>query len=305
MNRFGTTHLMLRVALMGTALAIVASVVYEYLARDCWLTSISAYWYTDARAVFAGGLVALGISLVVYAGGTWTENLLLNLAGMLAPIVAFAPTRVARGHDVDCLGFKPNYDMAATDNGLTVYFICLIGGVVVAAVASSGQRQRLKDLTPTQRRAGRMGIGIGVAIPLGILAWRLADPDFAIHVHFPAAVVMFVFLTGVVALRIDSVSAWSRAWDLYRDDPLRDAVNDVRTANYSLAYGAVAVGMASALGLAGLSVWFGWWQFTVVVAEFALLILFLTFWLLQTLQLRGVLRTGEKATPETSGRSLA
>lgn len=305
MNRVGGTHLMLRIALMGTAAAIVISVAFEIERRRCSLTSISAFWYTDARAVFAGGLVALGVCLVAYAGGTWTENLLLNLAGILAPVVAFAPTRVAKSKDLECLGFVPTYDKLATDNGLFVYFVCLLGGVVVAAATSRSLRGRLGNLSPTQKRASKIGLMFGAAIPVAMLIWRFLDSEFALHVHFPAAVLMFVFLAGVVALRIDKLSAWSAKWDPYRDDDLRRGVGDARTFPYSPTYALLAGVMLGALVVAPISIKLELWAYTVIVAEFVLLVAFLIFWLLQTIQLRGFRSDGEEAQADSDVRTLA
>lgn len=54
--------------------------------------SISAFYYTPARGLFVGVVVAIGVALMAYRGYTRGENLLLNGAGALAIVVALVPT---------------------------------------------------------------------------------------------------------------------------------------------------------------------------------------------------------------------
>lgn len=307
MRRVVATHMMIRVALTGVALAIAASVVVEIMDSTCTLTSISAYFYTDARGIFAGGLIAISICLVAYSGGTWTENLLLNLAGVLAPIVALAPTQVGRERDQDCLGDRAPlvYDSEATTHGLWVYFGVLAAGVVVTFFASRAMRRGIlvgrkqsaaevdgsPTLSPTQRKAWRVGIAVAFGVPGALLAWWLVDDKFPQHAHFPSAATMFVFLAFVAASRTERGSRITLKWDLYRDtSTLPSALAQRRTFHYGRLYGSVAIGMLATLALAGGNILLeekaNGWDFGVIAAEFALLGLFLVFWLAQTIQMR-------------------
>ena len=56
------------------------------------VTSLSAFYYTPARGLFVGTLVAIGVALVAYRGYTRGENRLLNAAGTLAMVAAPRPT---------------------------------------------------------------------------------------------------------------------------------------------------------------------------------------------------------------------
>ena len=69
-----------------------AALIIERARATCWQTSISAYYFTAAHAVFIGAICAIGTLLIVYKGSTDTEDVLLNLAGILAFVVAFVPT---------------------------------------------------------------------------------------------------------------------------------------------------------------------------------------------------------------------
>src|SRR5437763_14996232 len=69
------------------------SVLYEHrqTGTGCWQESISAYYYTPVQGVVVGALVTVGICLVVLKGNTDWEDILLNFAGVSAPVVAFVP----------------------------------------------------------------------------------------------------------------------------------------------------------------------------------------------------------------------
>ncbi len=157
------THVTLRVALAGVALAILAAFVVDRTQRSCWLTSLSASWYTDARPVFVGGLVAIGVALVAYSGSTWTENLLLDLAGVLAPVVAFAPTRSTCRRTPRAWACPSGVvrHVSAADLALLVYLGALVLGTGATFLASAAVRAELAPCVPpapgAEGRAGARG----------------------------------------------------------------------------------------------------------------------------------------------------
>ena len=83
----------LRLVMVGLVVLLAASVLIELQQTGfgCWRTSISSYYWTPVRGVFVGALVAIGTCLIVLKGNTPVEDVLLNVAGALAPIVAFVP----------------------------------------------------------------------------------------------------------------------------------------------------------------------------------------------------------------------
>src|SRR3954451_18005677 len=88
------TYLYLRVGLVALAVFLGASLVIELAFGETdWLGSISAYYYTPVRSVFVGTLCAMGVCLIAIKGRDRPrEDLMLNLAGMCAPVVALCPT---------------------------------------------------------------------------------------------------------------------------------------------------------------------------------------------------------------------
>ena len=89
-----TTYRLLRIAMLVLVIMLATAVIYQIFRPepDCWLGSISAYYYTSARAVFVVALCAIGACLVAYRGNTPSEDLALNVSGFLAFVVAFIPT---------------------------------------------------------------------------------------------------------------------------------------------------------------------------------------------------------------------
>src|SRR3954454_17073222 len=81
----------LRLSIVVVVAALMASVLLEVVHAGCWQESISAYYYTPTHSVFVGGLVAIGVALIAVKGSTDLEDALLNISGVLAPIVAFVP----------------------------------------------------------------------------------------------------------------------------------------------------------------------------------------------------------------------
>src|SRR5262249_55555658 len=92
-----STYRYLRLSIVVMVLALFVSVLIERFHVGCWQGSISAYYYTPAHAIFVGALVAIGVSLIAIKGSTDLEDVLLNVAGLLAPIVAFVPTTPPSG----------------------------------------------------------------------------------------------------------------------------------------------------------------------------------------------------------------
>ncbi|RKE59470.1 hypothetical protein BXY47_2554 [Dietzia kunjamensis] len=88
------TYFVLRMVIAGAAIGLpVALLVWVTLDPDFpMMDSLSSFYYTPARGLFVGTLVAIGVALVAYRGYTRGENWLLNAAGTLAIVVALFPT---------------------------------------------------------------------------------------------------------------------------------------------------------------------------------------------------------------------
>lgn len=64
------TYNYLRMAMIALVVTLGTSVIVEWWqgGKQCLQTSISAYYYTPAQAIFAGSLIAIGVCMVVIKG---------------------------------------------------------------------------------------------------------------------------------------------------------------------------------------------------------------------------------------------
>jgi hypothetical protein len=210
------TYRYLRIGIVAVVVLLAASIAYERLQVDCWQTSISAYYYTPVRAVFVGGLVAIGVALIVIKGSTTPEDIFLNLAGMLAPVVAFVPT----ANPGTCWSVRPiplpvqdgklaPWVEANIHNNITALLVAatigLLAAVVLAQLKGPGPVTALRT-TDLETQLGLLGAAVLLA--LGTAAFLFWD-GFATHAHYIAAITMFACLA--VATAANAREVWTSA----------------------------------------------------------------------------------------------
>ena len=285
-----STYRYLRLAMPLLVLVLATSVVLQIFAPepDCWQSSISAYYYTAARAVFVSTLCAVGTCMIVYQGNTDAEDIALNVSGFLAFVVAFVPTTV----DTTCRASNvplPEELAAAVRNNVTAL---LVGGGVV--VATAWLIRRLSPSTPTKGPLAKWPL-VATSVALGVgavifFSWPDAVLD---HGHYVAAVTLFV---GVVVV----------VWMNTRGYSKQDAEAAPPARRYSRLYTAVLVAMIGSFvvivgagqALDGFREWIFW-------VEAALIIEFAVFWVIQTVELwnvrdRGQLRPRQREALEAA-----
>jgi hypothetical protein len=246
----------LRLAMIALVIGLTTAVVYEVVrgGADCVQTSISAYYYTHAQAIFVGALVAIGVCLICLRGSTEIEDVLLNVAGMLAPLVAVVPTPNAG--DCASLPGVPQDPTPNIENNVTALLVMGLVAFVVLAVLSWRRRQ------PTPALVGYgLALALYVAAAVVFIAWR---DTFVDHAHNIAAGVMFSCII-LVAL----VNALS----------FRRKQNDPNARN-----------RYSAIGLAMLTVFVFYavgGKYHLLLAEIDAIGLFAIFWAIQTEELWG------------------
>ena len=151
----------LRLAIVVLVLSLMASVLIERFQVSCWQESISAYYYTPVHAIFVGALVAIGVSLIAIKGSTDVEDMLLNVAGVLAPIVAFVPTSTP-SPNCSSTAFAGVDAKAYIDNNVLAFAIG--GGIAIAiayVVARVMGKARIRKVDPPSV----VGLVFSVAAP--------------------------------------------------------------------------------------------------------------------------------------------
>jgi hypothetical protein len=287
------TYRYLRIAMVGTVALLAASIVVERSkAPSCWQTSISAYYYTPVRAIFVGAMLAVALALIAYKGkGPW-EDLGLNLAGMLATVVAVAPTT-----DVgNCYSLPPSPLPVNADGSLAPWVVAninnniyalLIAGVVglaisaiIAVIRRVSKRSNQRVTAPIEvERTTLIGLGL-IALVLASSWWLIQNwDDFYTRAHGWAAVGMFVFLIGAIVANV--LEHW---------DERRDKRNTVWTWIY--------VAVAALMVLGGILIWLTriFDDHTVFALEAYEIALFALYWIAQTAE-----NWSEKVETDRSG----
>ena len=199
------TYRYLRVGMVGAAVLLATSILIERAKVDCFQTSISAYYYTPVRAIFVGAMFVVGFALIVYKGRTWWEDTCLNFAGMLAPVVAVAPTM-----DVgDCWSVEPNpypvqdgspADWVVRNIDNNFYSLLIAGGIGLAVALAISLGARSRNRPPARSIVNGTTITLAITALALLFGWWLIEnwDDFYTRVHGYSAVAMFVFLIGAV-----------------------------------------------------------------------------------------------------------
>jgi hypothetical protein len=267
------TYQYLRIGMVGVVGLLVVSLAIEYLDAGCFQQSISAYYFTPVKAVFVGGLMAIGAALIFISGRTTAEDVALNVAGMFAPVVAIIPTTDVGVCWSSAPPARPIVDgelaewvVAGVRNNvpalLVMGVVALVALALIPVVTGKGS-----PIAALGRSDPSTKVGLAViAVVLLVGWWAYASWDgFFDHAHGYSAVAMFACLAVAVA---------ANAWQLRHD-----------RGRWFRAYLAIAVSMP----VAGLLVWAasiatGGWDHAVLVLETVEIGLFAAFWSLQTVR---------------------
>lgn len=260
------TYRYLRVSVLVLVLLLVTSLAIEMIWGDSpRLGSISAYYYTPVRAVLVGSLVALAPALIAIKGRPGWEDALLDLAGMLIPLVAFVPAPLRVGCAANVETCTPAEVQPGVRNNVSALLV--VGAVCLAFAWCSAQpRGRVITLA--------LVVATGVWLAFGL--WFVVSFDtFLVGAHYAAAIAFFVLISAV-------------AWINGRRAVERGNGRGMTPDGYARAYKAISLLMVLTIVvasvnygvtvLAGGTLWFA----TILVVEAVLLVLFAVFWALQT-----------------------
>ena len=189
------TYRYLRGGMPVMLVMLASALVIERARATCWQTSISAYYFTAVHAVFIGSICAIGTLLIVYKGSNDTEDVLLNLAGMLAFVVAFVPTT----RPVLLCGASALPVNAVSQQAVVANVWALVIALAVSRAASWWMYRR----TGTGR--GRSALGTAAVwvqravLAVGLVTLIAAQHWFVGNAHGIAAATMFgAFIVTVV-----------------------------------------------------------------------------------------------------------
>ncbi len=258
----------LRVALAALVLLLLVAVVLEWWSdQRCLQPSISDYYFTPVGPVLIAVLVATGACLVALKGNTAGEDVLKNLAGLLAPAVAFIPTPAAGRCGVSDAGENVADTVA---NNMTALFVT---GLVFGVCALVMSRREVAEEGLSSVKG--LGMGVTVIVLACGAAWFVVDRgSFLEHGHDAAAIPMFLAIIGTVWLNARDVSG-----------AVAQGAAPPTAVRYVTIYRTIALTMLVALtAVVAISLSTGSTPF-VLWLEVVLVTLFAVFWLVQAVEL--------------------
>jgi hypothetical protein len=184
------------------------AIIKSAIDNRCFQTSISGYYYTPVRPVFVGMLMMLSLGLIALRGLDIAEDILLNIAGMFALVVAVMPTT-----DVgSCAIVTPNVDpvvngklapwvVANVDNNLWALMITgLIGVVATGLIGVLDARFNTTGSHHLRRRRSVVGLVVISAILIAAMLLYGATPErVRQYAHGWSATVMFLTFAAIAA----------------------------------------------------------------------------------------------------------
>lgn len=272
------TYRYVRAAIIGSMLFLFISLALQ-IGQDGWevQSSVSAYYYWPVRGVLVGTLVTTGVALVAIKGRPGLEDTALNMAGMLAPVVALVPTPLLPLGGMLCPGSQrkciPEEFLPGVVNNMSALLILglpLLGFAWWTAIGT-GRWDR-----PTRTSlVSATGLWGGFMLWFGpTAAWPLRA-SFLMWSHYAAAIAMFGLIIVVLwynALRTDCHFRMGSMPVSYR--PVYFTVATVMA--LTLVVSAVVYFATADASRASSSLVF--WL------EAALLVLFVVFWIAQTVE---------------------
>lgn len=209
------THRYLRLSLVFVVFALLVSVAIETVVVSWdpfalgWdpLPSLSHYFYTSARSVFVGSLIAASLALLALSGRD-RATVLLDISAVFAPLIALIPTGVDADRPVDgltCPGAEeciPEPYLGDVRSGVVAYVIVVIAAVVTMAII----RRRTRTRVP---HAGLVStIAVVTAVVIAALAFLPAlNADFPFiggplpsSIHFVVTIAFFGTFAAVPVL---------------------------------------------------------------------------------------------------------
>lgn len=253
------TYRYVRLAIIGATVFLAVGVGIELVAGGA-LPSVSASYYTAAGPVFVGALTAIALALLALSGRS-VEQGLLDVAAVLALVIAYVPTSVSCGTVTRCVPVAVRATVA--NNAAAVASVVLLG-VVVALILARVQGTLSRGVVLT-------AAVIAAIVVAGIVVGVLAPEVFFAGAHEVAAVAFFVLIAVVAGLAAWRPQSRAAAHGRFR------AVYAAVAAGIAVTLLALVGGVLAGVDRRGFPV--------VLVGESVALVLFAAFWIVQTAEL--------------------
>lgn len=197
-NSLLRTYRNLRIGIGSVVIVVVVSVGVAAMGVGV-LSSISAYYYTPARTMFVGALMAASLGLLAISG-RGLQRVLLDTAGLLAPLIAILPTPIGNstvpGLDPGCQPGRlcvPAAFRADVANGIYTFVVVGTVVVVVVLILSRTKAVELRSV------AGSL---LAAAAVLAAVIWLWQrDPELLLNLgHVVAAGGFFLMISAAAVV---------------------------------------------------------------------------------------------------------
>ncbi len=278
----------LRLSIIVVLFALIVAVLIERDHLSCWQGSISSYYYTPVHSLFVGALLTLAVSLLAIRGATDWEDALLNVAGVLAAIVAFVPTSPSSPSCSSTTNVLGGDTLPYINNNLLAFTIAGVATMIAVAIGMLIQRDKAAGRSwPTRvsnpaKNPSFAGLLLGFVLLVAGLIWYFCFRDnFLDHAHGGSAVVMFIIIGVVIFMNALSSPVPTYRW----------------------VYGGVTSWMAlSAIGVLIADHVDSSWRHEILVLEILEIAALVAFWSMQTIE---HWKVGVPTGPERATRAAA
>lgn len=164
--------------------------------RTEFQTSISAYYWTldTERNLFVGVLSAIAVFFLLYKGYNWTEDRILDLAGLSAAGVAFFPMDQS-GNDCNPSGVSA-HGVFAVILFACIFYVCIFMSEHTLQEILESEKQTMF------RRVYRWCSGVMVgSIAFAVLSWLLL-PEDVLRVLCEYSVIFWFEALGIWAFSV-------------------------------------------------------------------------------------------------------
>jgi hypothetical protein len=260
------------------------------------LSSVSAYYYTPAQAIFVGALIGLAAAMIALKGTRPVEEVFLDLGGMFAAVVAIVPTsrgadyrtairacqqtaaplltdKTPTGMDCPTVTALEAATRANVENNMVALLVVGVLGLLAAVLFMSR--------SPRRAPAGDLlkawwGVGLALLVFVATLVAFLAARTWFIEkAHYIAAIGLFVCIVVVAIVNARRQRAEQPPAGPASAAPPLEKLRRNR-------YASIAVAL---LVVAGTGIVL-WWAdvITLFWLEIAVAALFAVFWMVQTVE---------------------
>ena len=290
------TYRYLRLVMVGAVLAIGLAVWFVWQDFPS-LPSISHYYYTPARIVFAGALVAATAALLALSG-RGGQRAWLDIAAFFAPLIALIPTHIGNGEvrdlnecevDAECIPDEA-FDYVATSFFTWAVFVVLIlAFAIIRAVQEHHAFRQSGRIMPRKtfwQLSGPIAF-CAVALVVYVTAWSIDQEGFLRWAHLVSASLFFFLITIVAWNQVRSESIGTTGLpDSFREWRKREMrwIPKIVTTWRGLIALALLADIVAAIVIVGTGVhWDDAPVKPVFLVEAIALILFAVFWIIETI----------------------